>query len=142
MTEAPDNAADRSWTKGRVAMALVMLLAWVLVWCALMDCCGRAHDMEYLFFYLDVSIPAVTKVSVWIAETVFDLVIPLSLLFVAGVVVMRWRMKGRVWVGYAVGTLLTLVVLAVYLVVLLKPLVPKRLSSPKGPRAPCVRSSR
>jgi hypothetical protein len=123
-------------------MAVVMLLAWALVWWALLECCGRAHGMEYLFFTLDVQVPGMTKVSIWIAETAYDLAVPLSVLFVAGVVVMRWRMKGRVWVGYAVGALLTLVLLAVYLVVLLKPLTPKRPSLPKGPPAPCVRSSR
>jgi hypothetical protein len=130
----------RSWTRGQIAMAIVMGLAWLLVWYSLLDVFGRAHRLEFHYGILDIVVPRATLAAIWIGEWANDLWLPLSLAFLAGLAVMLWRMRGRVWVGYAVGTLITLVLLVAYVLVMLRPLTPKVPGLLKRDPPPCVRN--
>jgi hypothetical protein len=122
--ELTDKKPNCSWTKGRVAMAVVMGLASLSVWGVLLASFGRAHKLQQIYLRLHLPVATATKVSIWIGQAAHYLAVPLSIVFVAGLGVTLWRMKGRTWVGYAIGTLLTLVLLAVYLAVLLGPFPP------------------
>jgi hypothetical protein len=142
MNEQTQAGPDRSWTKGRIAMAVVMALAWGLVWYALLDSFGRARQMDDFYAALQVVVPPTTIVSIWVGAIGATCATLLCLLFVAGLAVMLWRMRGRVWVGYAVGTLLTLVVLVLYVLVILQPLTRRQNILPKTERPRGVLSSR
>jgi hypothetical protein len=125
VTQPAEVKPDRSWSKGRIAFAVMTAGAWLLCGYVLLDVCSLAGGVDWHYRRIDLYMRPVTKVALCLGMWGEKLDILLGILFVAGSIAMFLRMRGRVWRGFAIGSLL-LTVLSTFLVLaIFRPFVPQ-----------------
>jgi hypothetical protein len=127
VTQSTELKTDRSWTRGRIALTVVTAGAWLLCGYVLLDLCSLAGGVDWNYRELDVYVRPVTKVALGLGMWVEKLDILLGILFVAGSVAMFLWMRGRVWMGFAIGSLLLTVLSTFFVLAIFKPFVPRQI---------------